>query len=277
MPTPKKKKPAKKMPSGAQQRKKYGHKSSIKEKTTIGDAVKVLGGPLRGRLRRGAEELREPVWVQIRMDAISYELLKIHALQRRVKVTPFISDILNGWLANATDYSQALVREMLPAGARAMPVPERWGTVGYLASLGYKKAVEEQLPPDPPDRPIHGFDADLSPRHDVPPPPDTPVTVAPVIAPEPAAAPSEVAAAQADPDAALSPDMVAMVEAKGGSNPEVEYDPLAYGGAGVGRFDPEEHRKMARAPGHGNAAQARTMGFDPASLHPDAMNRNKDR
>jgi len=252
-------------------RSNYKPKVSPRRPLTMGEAKAAVNGTsiTRRMAIRSHEELREPVYFQFLFDAVSMELVKIHATMRRVKPTVLFSDIMNVWLAGATDYSQALIREMLPPGVRAAPVPERYA--GYRKSLGAAPVYEEQLPPDPPPPtpPREPF-ADLTPRHGIAPPPDARVEPPDAPPQPPVPAPSEVAAETP----ATQEQLTKMVEIP--ANPEVEWSPEA-AGPGVRRFDPEKHAREAGAPGHGNAAQAKSMGFDPGSLHPDSMNRAKDR
>ena len=234
---------------------------------TMREAVDtVTGGPKRRRLMiRTPEELAQTVWFQIRFDAVSMELIRIHAMMRRVKPTVLVSDILNCWLANSTDYSQAVVGEMLPRGARAAVVPERWS--GYLASLGYAPALEEQLPPDPPEIPeglrprLH---ADLTPKRNVEPPDDTPLPDPEPVEPLTPAAPSEVRDEQPDPGLSTEEAMRRMnLETNpqpqpDGEIPSLEWNPLVEYGSRP--FDPEEYAREAAPLGHGSAAQNITMG-----------------
>jgi len=218
---------------------------NVRAPMTMKEAKDTLkgGSQQRRRMIRSNEELREPVWFQLRVDATSHELLRIHALMRRVRPTTLYSDILNAWLANSTDYSQALVREMLPRGARAAVVPERW--VGYLASLGYAPPLEEQLPPDPPDIP-EGFTPrrhdDLSVKPPEP-PDDLPVEPPPVEPQAPAPAPSEVKAEATQPDPL--------------------WDPRAHGAK---PFDPEEYAREAGIIGHGSGAANVSAGLGPDGM-----------
>lgn len=116
----------------------------------------------KGVTRRRPHEMQAVRYMtSIKLDVISAEVLKLHAYQRHVAQSVLISDILNLWLGAATDYGQALFREMLPTGARAADVPERWA--GYLASLGFAPSTMPQETPIPsvgtapplPDAPAH--------------------------------------------------------------------------------------------------------------------------
>lgn len=245
----------------------------------------VKGGPgARRTMIRAADELAEPVWFQFRLDATSMELLRIHATMRRVKPTVLISDLLNAWLGNATDYNQALIRELLPRGARAAPVPERFA--GYLATLGYAPPVEEQIAPDPPNVPegLLPRRADLSEiTHAMP--PDAPIELPPEPAPLIAHAPSEIPIGM-NPDGSIAsapnplqaePGLTVEQAAEKMNlqvdpNPEVDWNPAAFG---VGAFDPEAHAAATRgAHGHGNAAQSLMMGHKPAQQSPNEILRN---
>jgi hypothetical protein len=97
----------------------------------------VGAGPKKKRIyRRKPEEMRAVRYMtNILMDGISLEVLKVHALTRRVPQSTLVSDLINLWLMVATDYGSPLVREFLPERVRAADVPERWP--GYIASLGY--------------------------------------------------------------------------------------------------------------------------------------------
>lgn len=118
---------------------------------------KVVGKPKTIRRKRGENPNTERL-NPIEIDIYSKHCLKLHALQRKVSLSALQSDILNGWLALATDYDQAIFKDTMPLGARAASVPERW--VGYLASLGFAPETEVQgndVPPPPPAVPTAGY------------------------------------------------------------------------------------------------------------------------
>lgn len=146
-------------------------------------------GQLRGmstkRRRSDSEMGRVRYLSTLKLDIISAEALKIHAIQRRVSQAALIADILNCWIKIATDYNQALFRELLPPGARAAEAPERWQ--GYLASLGFARAlsVKQNELPQGDTGPLPGVQAPVGPRrHDVSPPVDVvPTQEAPLTPP----------------------------------------------------------------------------------------------
>lgn len=111
---------------------------------TMKNAVKG-GRTLIGR--RASERSRARYESSVRWDIVLADVLEIHALQRRVKMSVLVEDILCGWATLATDFRQAIFRETLPAGARLPEVPERYA--GYLASLGFGVADQQEPLPVP--------------------------------------------------------------------------------------------------------------------------------
>lgn len=93
-----------------------------------------------------------------KIDAISHAVLDIQRRRRGVPLTWLIQDILNLWIAAATDYDQAIFRELLPPKARAARCPERYP--GYIESLGFAEAPQApaaqapEFPPQPPPQAI---------------------------------------------------------------------------------------------------------------------------
>ena len=62
----------------------------------------------------------------LKLDAVSHTCLWLHARRRGIPLAWLIQDVLNLWLQSATDYEQALFKEILPPRARAQRTPERY-------------------------------------------------------------------------------------------------------------------------------------------------------
>jgi hypothetical protein len=220
--------------------------------------TQALSAPNSRRVKR-RNEVRNALWLpQMRMDADTAEILTLAALQRRVSRTVLISDILSLWVSTCVDTRQALFVEALGPVVRPAPVPERWA--GYLASLGFMEPEEEQIPPDDPyayeetpssQPPAHEYPASVPayvPRASDPPIHPSPWAQATAPPPAPPDAPAPPPGSVRTPPPLPPAEVRAIVQ---------------LGGPSVGRFDPEEYNRVARAPGQGNAAQAVELGFDP--------------
>lgn len=189
------------------------------------------------------------------LDAVSKRALQIHSVLRGVYLTTLISDIINTWLARATDYKQEIYRKGLPRGARCIDVPERW--LGYLKSIGATAedfeftAIPEDGYPDPDPKP---------PRREK-------WRDGKLVEPRGPWVPTDLTAA---PAGVVAPAAVEVEDDVPGPKPivppvEVEPVPLdermaAYGGTGVRKFDAEEHNRVAPAVGRANSAQAFDLG-----------------
>lgn len=209
------------------------------------------------RAQRQAWELTNAVTLAgLTLDAVSKRALQIHSVLRGVYMTTLISDIINTWLARATDYKQEIFRKGLPKSQRCIDVPERW--LGYLKSIGatpedfeFTAIPAEGYPDVGPELTEekwgdNGMLAEPKPRRRRPDPD-----------PEFVGEPAE----ELPPEDPLAPKPVV---------PPVEVDPVpidermaAYGGTGVRRFDAEEHNRVAPAIGRANSAQAFDLGEKP--------------
>lgn len=189
-----------------------------------------------GKFKRSAGETRAARFVSsLRLDFITSEVLKLHALQRRVHLSTLMCDILGVWAEQATDYHQAIFRECLPPGVRAAGVPERW--VGYLASLGY--------------RPLYGTDAEKdAPKGEV-----LPTFLGKPVSPEaPKIEPVDVEPVQG----LVDPPLMAR-----DSDTSNAYDAVAEMEADQRAEEAKVEEAKRKAPlGWGSAAQAYTMGME---------------
>lgn len=106
-----------------------------------------LPGP--GQRTRPPEEFFQGTkHVTLNMDAVSHAALSIHARRRHIPFSWLVQDVLNLWLAAATDYDQGVFRDMLPPRARAARTPERF--VGYIEGLGFAPATQSPIQDVPP-------------------------------------------------------------------------------------------------------------------------------
>lgn len=193
------------------------------------------------------------------MDAVSHLCLSIHAQRRHIPLTWLIQDILNCWLASATDYSQGAFQDFLAPNTRAAKCPERF--VGYIAGLGFAPAEKslaelgaEVIASEPKSyttgEPVHYPPQPPSPSWGSPLPPQKtltdltqpyrhPLTMGPASYPHPAP--------QLPPSSQL--------------------------------FDPQAHAAVSGAKGFGNAAQQATDGTaedDSSPRLPEAVEKYAD-
>lgn len=220
----------------------------------------------KGAIRRRPHEVQATRYISsLKLDLISAEILKLHAYQRRVAMTVLISDILNLWIAVATDYNQALFREMLPSGARAAAVPERWA--GYLASLGFAPSMLQDSVPttDLPAAPVDGQTAP-EPSHPLPP-------AAPSLSPQrgPGRPPLDGSNPPPEDERPAAIDLTMPQPMQGSVPPAVAPQ--------VQHVRPPDSEPVAPpSVGWGNAAQMIDLGYHPSLQSPDApLDARKDR
>jgi hypothetical protein len=152
------------------------------------DAAKIRG-MIPKQIARKRKPLRahkkianlEPVVMTIRVDRVTAQVLKIHALQRMVPRITLLRDIILCWMNACSDFDLDIFATVMPKGVRAKKALEVYP--GYLASLGFAGGYDVEplpLPERPRTRP-----------HDIPPPPaaSTPMPTRTLPMPEPLSEP----------------------------------------------------------------------------------------
>lgn len=87
-----------------------------------------------------AGEAQVTVTLSLRLPPEDIAVLRAHAYLRNVKMNPFLSDLLRGWIVSMTDFNSPYFDEKA-LGFRGLPMPQdRYPR--YLESLGY--VVPEQ-------------------------------------------------------------------------------------------------------------------------------------